>query len=73
MQMICKSSKRIRFLLCVIDIYSKPAWVVPLKYKKGITVTNASQQILDESNRIPNKILLDKGSKFYNRLMKSWL
>ena len=73
MQMICKFSKRIRFLSCVIDIYSKHAWVVPLKYKKGIAVTNAFQQILDEPNRIPNKISLDKGSKFYNRLMKSWL
>ena len=44
-----------------------------LKDKKGITTTNAFQKILDESNRKPNKIWLDKGSEFYNRSMKSWL
>ena len=44
-----------------------------LKYKKGTTITNAFQKILDESNRKPNKIWIDKGSEFYNRSMKSWL
>ena len=44
-----------------------------LKYKKGTTITNAFQKILDESNRKPNKIWMDKGSEFYNRSMKSWL
>ena len=57
----------------VIDIYSKHAWVVPLKDKKGITITNTFQKILDESGRKPSKIWLDKGSKFYNRSMKYWL
>ena len=41
MQLIRKFNKGIRFLLCVIDIYSKYAWVVPLKVKKDITITNA--------------------------------
>ena len=45
----------------------------PLKDKKGITITNAFQKILDESKRKPNKIWVDKGSEFYNRSMKSWL
>ena len=44
-----------------------------MKDKKGITITNAFQKTLDESNRKPNKIWVDKGSKFYNRSMKSWL
>ena len=39
--------------------------------KKGITITNAFQNILDESNRKPNKIWVDEGSDFYNRSMKS--
>ena len=73
MQLISKFNKVFRFLLCVIDIYSKYAWVIPLKDKKGITITNAFQNILDESNRKPNKIWVDKGSEFYNRSMKSWL
>ena len=56
MQLISKFNKGFRFLLCVIDIFSKYAWVVPLKDKKGITITNAFQKIWKESNRKPNKI-----------------
>ena len=73
MQLISKFDKGFRSLLCVIDIYSKYSWVIPLKDKKGITITNASQKILKEFNRNPNKIWVDKGSEFYNRSMKSWL
>ena len=51
----------------------KYAWVIPLKHKKGITITNAFQKILKESNYKPNKIWVDKGSEFYNGSMKSWL
>ena len=40
MQLISKFNKGIRFLLCVIDIFSKYAWVVPLKGRKGITIVN---------------------------------
>ena len=60
-------------LLCVIDIFSKYAWVVPLKDRKGITITNAFQKILKESDRKPNKIWVDKGSEFYNSSIKKWL
>ena len=73
MQLISKFNKGFRFLLCVTDIYSKYAWVIPLKDKIGITITHAFQKILDESNCKPNKIWVDKGSEFYNRSMKSWL
>ena len=51
----------------------KYAWVVPLKDKNDMAITKAFQNILGESNRKPNKIWVDKGSKFYNRSMKSWL
>ena len=71
MQLISKFNKGFRLLLCVICIYIKPPWVVPLKDKKGTAITNTFEQILDESNLKPNKIWVDKGSKFYNRLMKS--
>ena len=60
-------------MLCVIDIYSKYAWVMPLKDKKGIRNTNAFQKILNKSGRNPNKIWEDKGSEFCNKSMKSWL
>ena len=56
-----------------MDIYSKYAWVVPLEDKKLITITNAFQKIIDDSNLKSNKIWVDKGSEFYNRSMKSWL
>ena len=73
MQLISKFNKRFRFLLCVIDIFSKYAWVVPLKDKNGVSVCNAFQQILDDSNRKPSKIWVDKGIEFYNIHFKSWL
>ena len=66
MQLISKFNKEFAFLLCVVDIYSKYAWVVLLKEKQGITITNAFKRILVESNRKPNKIWVSKGSKFYN-------
>ena len=73
MQLISKFNRRFRYLLCVIDICSKYAWIVPLKDKKGVSIVNAFQSILNKSNRKPNKIWVDKGSEFYNRSMKSWL
>ena len=55
MQFLSKFNKGFRFLSCVTDIYSKYAWILLLKEKKGITITNAFQKILDESNRKPIK------------------
>ena len=54
MQLISKVNKGTGFLLRGFDIYSKYAWVIPLKDKEGITIINAFQKILDKSNRIPN-------------------
>ena len=73
MQLISKYDKGIRYLLCVIDLFSKYAFVVPLKDKKGTTITNAFQSILDKSKRKPNKIWVDQGSEFYNNNFKQWL
>ena len=73
MQLISKFNKGFRFLLCVIDIFSKYVWVVPLKYKKRVSIANAFQKIFDVSKRKPNKIWVDKGGEFYNKSMKSSL
>ena len=73
MQLIIKFNKRFRFLWCVTDIFGKYVWVVPFKDKKGITITNSFQKIWKESNRKPNKIWVDKGSKFYSNSLKKWL
>ena len=59
--------------MCYIDIFSKYAWVVPLKDKKGVGIADAFQKILGDSNRKPNKIWVDKGSKLYNNSFKKWL
>ena len=73
MQLLSRYNKRTRFLLCVIDIFSKYAWVVPLKDKKGVSIVTAFQSILKQSNRKPNKIWVDKVSEFYNASFKKWL
>ena len=59
-------NKGIKYLLCVIDLFSKYAWVIPLKDKKGSSIANAFQKVLSSSNRKPNKIWVDQGSEFYN-------
>ena len=56
-----------------IDFYSKYAWVVPLKDKKGATSVNAFQSILNTSKRQPNKIWVDQGIEFYNSSFRKWL
>ena len=71
MLIISKFNNKLQFLLCLIGFNSKHELVIPLKDKKGITITNAFQKIFDESNRKPDKIWVDKGSRFYNRSMKS--
>ena len=56
MQLISKYNKGVRYLLCVIDLFSKYFFVDPLKDTKGVTITNTFQRILDKSKRKPNKI-----------------
>ena len=71
MQFISNFNKGFRFLLCVIDIFSKYAWIVPLKDEKGISIVNAFQKILKESDRKSNKIWVDQGNEFYNNSFKN--
>ena len=73
MQLISKFNKGIRFLLCVIDIFSKCAWIISLKDKKDITITNAFQKILKESYRKPNNAWVNNDREVYNRQTKKWL
>ena len=73
MQLLSKFNKGFRFLLCVIDIFSKYAWVIPLKDKKGISIVNGFQKILNDSKRKPHRIWIDKGIEFYNNSLNNWL
>ena len=71
MQLISKHNKGIRYLLCVIDLFSKYAWVVPLKDKKGVSIVNAFQNILDSSKRKPNKIWVEKEVNFTTMFLRN--
>ena len=73
MQSLSKKNKGIKYLLCAIDLFSKYAFVVPLKDKKGTSITNAFNKIIKQSNRKPNKIWVDQGGEFYNHVFKKWL
>ena len=73
MQSLSRKNKGIKYLLCVIDLYSKYAFVIPLKDKKGISILNALDKIIKQYNRKPNKIWVDQGGKFYNNIFKEWL
>ena len=66
MQSLGRINKSIKYLLCAIDLYSKYAFVIPLKDQKGISIVNTSNKIIKQSNRKPNKIWVDQGGEFYN-------
>ena len=70
MQLISKFNKGFRFLLYVIDVFSKYAWVVLLKDKKGANIANAFQKVLDKSKGKPNKVWVDRGSEVFNSSFK---
>ena len=69
MQLLSKFNEGFRFLLCMIDISSKYAWVIPLEDKKGVTITNAFLKTVGKSNHKPNKICVDKGSNLITILL----
>ena len=71
MQSLSKYNKGIKYLLCAIDLFSKYAWVVPIKDKKGTSIVNAFKKII--SKRKPNKIWVYQGSEFYNNTFKDFL
>ena len=73
MQSLRRKNKGIKYLLCVIDLYSKYAFVIPLKDKKGISIVYAFDKIIKQSNRKPNKIWVDQGGEFYNNVFEKWL
>ena len=70
-QSLSKKNEGIKYLLCAIDLFSK--YFVPLKDKKGISIVNAFDKIIKQSNKKPNKIWVDQGSEFYNGDFKKWL
>ena len=72
MQSLNKYNKGIKYLLCAIDLFSKYAWVVTLKDKKGTSIVNAFLEIISKGRK-PNKIWVDEDSEFYNTSFKDFL
>ena len=66
-------NKNYRYILNVIECFSKYAWSVPLNDKKGETVSDAFKYIVKTYKRKPMYIWVDEGKKFYNKDMKAWL
>ena len=62
--------KNVKYLLCVIDFFTKYKWV---KDKNGKTVLNAFVEIVNEAKRKSNKLWIDQRNKFYNKFMQEWL
>ena len=73
MQSLSRKNEGIKYLLCAMDLYSKYAFVIPLKDKKGISIVNAFNKIIKQSERKPKKIWVDQGGEFYNNVFKKWL
>lgn len=65
-------NKGYKYILCIIDVFSKYAWCVPLKNKTGSSILKAVKDVVAESDRIPEKIWVDQGSEFYNKEFQSW-
>ena len=72
MQQFSKWNKGYRYLLMVLDVFSKYGWIIPLKDKKGETVMNAFKIILKEGRK-PHYLWTDKGKEYYNKHVKELL
>ena len=73
MESLSSKNKNVKYLLCVIDVFTKYAWVKPLQDKNDKAALNAFMEIANESNRKPNKLWVDQGRDFYNKFMQEWL
>ena len=69
MKAFAKDNEGVKYLLTVLDVFSKYGWILPLKTKTGVEVANALRQIFKE--RKPEKLWVDKGKEFYNKDVKS--
>ena len=73
MQEWSKENEGFRYMLNVVDVFSKYAWSIPMKDKTAITTLNAFKQIVESSKRKPKHIWVDKGKEFYNKRMDEWI
>ena len=72
MQQFSKWNKGYRYLLMVLDLFSKYGWIVPFKDKKGETVTEPFKTIFKEGRKL-QYLWTDKEKEYYNKNMKELL
>ena len=72
MESFAADNNGFKYILCIIDVFSKYAWCVPLKSKTGTIVLTAVKDVIAESGRQPEKIWVDRGSEFYNKEFMDW-
>ena len=72
MQSLSKYNKGIKYLLRAIDLFSKYAWVIPIKDKRGTSIVNVFKKIISEKRK-PKKVWVYQGSEFYNKSFKDFL
>jgi len=70
-QPLAKYNRGIRYLLTVLDVLSKYAWVQPLKAKTGVALVRAFEKIVKQ--RQPNRLQTNRGKEFYNRTFQRWV
>ncbi len=69
-----KKDEDYKYILTVIDLYTKYAWAFPLKNKTGNTIKNTFEDLFEEEpDRIPKKLYVDHGSEFYNKTFLDFL
>ena len=73
MQHLAKQNNNKKYLLCVIDVFSKFSWVIPILNKMGKTLIKAFQSIVQKSKRKPLSLQTDKGTEFKNKLFQQYL
>ena len=73
MNTLSKFNKGYKYLLTVIDVFSKYGWIVPIKNKTGVNVASALKLIFEKDGRKPTRLWTDKGKEFYNKTVKNLL
>ena len=70
---LAKFNKGYKYLLMIIDVFSKYGWIIPVKTKTGAAVSAAFQEVFKTAGRVPSKLWVDKGREFYNKTLQDLL
>jgi hypothetical protein len=73
MKNYAKDNENFKYMLTIVDLWTKYAWAVPVKDKTGPMIMNAFKRVVTDSGRKPKKIYVDKGGEFYNGYFDKYL